>query len=87
LDEDVSHLSKQVYELLRYMQEPKFSGNLVSLAQTVNSALNLVTSAAMFLEDYFKPKSDGERRTYCLTNSDLTPVPKISPMLPLENRF
>ncbi|SRR6266478_2741595 len=73
LDEGVSHLSEQVYKLLGYMQEPKFSGNLVSLTQTVNSVLNLVTSAAVFLEDYFKPRSNGKLCTYCLTNPDLTP--------------
>ena len=64
LDEDVGHLCEQVYKLLGYMQEPMFSGNLVSLTQTVKSVLNLVTCAAMFLEDYFKPKSNGESRNH-----------------------
>ena len=73
LDEDVGHLCEQVYKLLGYMQEPMFSGNLVSLTQTVKSTLNLVTCAAMFLEDYFKPKLNGEPRTHCLTNVDLPP--------------
>ena len=67
LDEDVGHLCEQVYKLLGYMQEPMFSGNLVSLTQTVKSTLNLVTCAAMFLEDYFKPKSNGELRTHSLS--------------------
>ena len=70
LDEDVGHLCEQVYKLLGYMQERMFSGLLVSLTQTVKSTLNLVTCAAMFLEDYFKPKSNGEPRTHCLTNAD-----------------
>jgi hypothetical protein len=73
LDEDVGHLCEQVYKLLGYMQEPLFSGNLVSLTQTVKSTLNLVTCAAIFLEDYFNPKLDGEPRTPCLTNKDSPP--------------
>lgn len=73
LDEDVGHLCEQVYKLLGYMQEPMFSGNLVSLTQTVKSTLNLVTCAGMFLEDYFKPKLNGEPRTHCLTNADSLP--------------
>jgi hypothetical protein len=73
LDEDVGHLCEQVYKLLGYMQEPMFSGNLVSLTQTVKSTLNLVTCAAMFLEDYFKPKLNGGPYTHRLTNADLPP--------------
>ena len=73
LDEDVGHLCEQVYKLLGYMQEPMFSGNLVSLTQTVKSTLNLVTCAAMFLEDYFKPKLNSEPRTHCLTYADSPP--------------
>jgi hypothetical protein len=73
LDEDVSHLCEQVYRLLGYMQEPMISGNLASLTQTVKSTLNLVTCAAMFLEDYFKPKLNSESCTHCLTNADLPP--------------
>jgi hypothetical protein len=70
LDEDVGHLCEQVYKLLGYMQGPMFSGNLVSLTQTVKSTLNLVMCAAMFLEDYFKPKLNSEPRTHCLFNAD-----------------
>ena len=87
LEEDVGRLCEQVYKLLGYMQEPMFSGNLVSLTQTVKSTLNLVTCAAMFLEDYFKPKLNGELRTHFLTIRGFTPMPKISPILPSENQF
>ncbi len=73
MDEDVNHLCEQVYELLGFMQEPKFSENLVSLTLTVKSILNLVTSAAMFLEDYFKPKLNGAPPTNCLTDVDSPP--------------
>jgi hypothetical protein len=73
LDEDVSRLGEQVYKLLVHMQEPRFSENLVSLTQTVKSVLDLVLCAAMFLEDYFIPKLNGEPRTYCLTNTGSPP--------------
>ena len=73
LEDDVGHLCEQVNKLLGYMQEPIFSENLVSLTQTVKSTLNLVTCAAMFLEDYFKPKLNGEPYTHCLTNADSSP--------------
>jgi hypothetical protein len=73
LEEDISHLGEQVYTLLGYMQERMLSENLVSPTQTVKSVLNLVTCAAMFLEDCFKPKSNGEQRTYYLTNTDSPP--------------
>jgi hypothetical protein len=69
LDGDVDHLCEQVFKLFGYMQEPMFSGNLVSLTQTMKSTLNLVTCAAMFLEDYFNPKLNGEPLTHCLTNA------------------
>lgn len=64
LDEDVGHLCEQVHKLLGYMQEPMFSENLVSLTKTVKSTLNLVTCAAMFLEDHVKPELNSERRTH-----------------------
>lgn len=72
MDEDISHLGGQLYDLIGHMQRPTSSENSVSLAQipVVKSVLNLVTSAAMFLEDYFKPKLNGEPGIYCLTNTD-----------------
>jgi hypothetical protein len=73
LDEDVSHLGEQVSKLLGYMQEPMFSENLVSLTQTVKSVLNLVTCAAMFFEDCFKSKLNGEPRTYYHIGTDSPP--------------
>ena len=69
LENDVGHLCDQVYKLLRYMQKPVFSGNLVSLSKTVKSTLILIRSAAMFLEDYLSHKSNGEPHTHFLTNA------------------
>ena len=73
LDEDVGHLCEQVYKLLKFMQEPRFSGNLVSHTQTLESTLNLVACAGRFLEDYFRPELTGEPHTRCLTNVDSPP--------------
>ena len=69
LENDVGHLCHRVYKLLGYMQEHMFSGNLFSLTKTVESTLILITSAAMFLEDYFSDKLNGEPRTHFLTNA------------------
>ena len=73
LDDDVGHLCKQVYKLLKFMQELWFSGNLLSQTQTLWSTLNLVACAAKFLEDYFRQELTGEPCTRCLTNVDSPP--------------
>ncbi|KAH9967795.1 hypothetical protein BJV74DRAFT_868775 [Russula compacta] len=52
--EVVQGLGEQVYDLLVYMQLPKFSEHLTSQTQTVTYILKLVENAALFAEDCSK---------------------------------